>query len=65
MWFEDADDAVHRSSECVRLLRDPARSVPLVAAAKMRVLVAIVHVVHDEFSFQPSTMQPLSFEWRD
>lgn len=65
LWFDTSDDAVHGCSEWVRLLRDPVRAAPLIAAAELRVLAAKVHVVHDEFSFQPSTMQPLPFEWRD
>lgn len=32
---------------------------------KLRALVAKMRVVHDEFSFQPSTTQPLPFTWRD
>jgi hypothetical protein len=31
--------------------------------AAMRALATKLHVVHDEFSFQPSTMQPLPFSW--
>jgi hypothetical protein len=31
----------------------------------VRALVAKMLVVHDEFSFQSSTMQPLSFDWSD
>lgn len=33
--------------------------------AAIRALVAKLHVVHDEFSFQPSTMQPIPFDWDD
>lgn len=31
----------------------------------LRALAARMRVVHDEFSFQPSTMQPLPFNWAD
>jgi len=31
----------------------------------LRALAARMRVVHDEFSFQPSTMQPLPFSWSD
>jgi len=36
-----------------------------VGAAKIRALVTKMRVVHDEFSFQPSTTQPLDFSWSD
>lgn len=37
----------------------------LVDTGSIRVLAARMHVVHDEFSFQPSTMQPFGFTWSD
>ena len=30
----------------------------------VRALVARLQVIHDEFSFQPTTMQPFGFRWR-
>lgn len=30
---------------------------------RLRIVVGKVHVVHDEFSFQPTTTQPLPFSW--
>jgi hypothetical protein len=33
--------------------------------AQTRAIVARMRVVHDEFSFQPSTTQPLPFSWAE
>jgi hypothetical protein len=65
MWFDKSDDVVRFYSDCADLLRKNSGAAPLIDSAELRVLVAKVHVVHDEFSYQPSTMQPLPFNWRD
>jgi len=33
--------------------------------ARIRAVAGKMLVIHDEFSFQPSTMQPLVFNWDD
>jgi hypothetical protein len=65
LWFEGLDDLR-------RFFAEPAyRSAihPLEDAAfdgsSLRAFAARLHVVHDEFSFQPTTMQPLPFNWPD
>jgi hypothetical protein len=60
LWFDDltvmaaffADDAYVEHQQ-----QEPR----WVDTARIRALVARMHVVHDEFSFQPSTTQPLPF----
>jgi hypothetical protein len=63
LWFNNRQDIT-------RLFEDPAyvelvqpREQTVTAKNGIRALVAKMHVVHDEFSFQPSTMQPLAFTW--
>jgi hypothetical protein len=65
MWFDHSEDVARFYSECAALLRKYPGVAPLIGFAELRVLVAKMHVVHDEFSFQPSAMQPLPFKWQD
>jgi hypothetical protein len=39
------------------------REAALFDTTAMRIVITRLHVVHDEFSFQPTTMQPLPFRW--
>lgn len=60
-WFDDVEQARAFFSspayEAVGVRREPQ------LFAQVRALVARLRVVHDEFSFQPSTTQPLPFSW--
>ena len=65
LWFDG-------SVELQRFFADPAyvgkikqKESNVFDLAGMRALATKLHVVHDEFSFQPSTMQPLPFSWED
>lgn len=39
--------------------------VPLLHEGSARAIVTCVHVVHDEYSFQPTLMQPQPFRWTE
>jgi len=41
-----------------------AELTQLIENAPIRTIVGCVHVVHDEYSFQPSVTHPLEFHWR-
>lgn len=62
LWFDDLDEAK-------AFFEEPAYSGVVVEnetkvfADGARGLVARMRVVHDEFSFQPSTTQPMPFSW--
>jgi hypothetical protein len=40
-----------------------ASETSLAGGQDIRGIVAKMRVVHDEFSFQPSTTQPMAFSW--
>ncbi|MDH5175454.1 MAG: EthD domain-containing protein [Gammaproteobacteria bacterium] len=65
LWFDDL-------SAMQKFFVDVARDADLaflavgcLDRASMRAMVTRLHVVHDEFSFQPTTMQPGEFRWGD
>jgi hypothetical protein len=65
MWFADHE----RLQSFITMLTDEGAS-PLVNAEvvdvhKLRALITRLNVVHDEFSFQPTVMQPGRFDWSD
>lgn len=64
-WFDHRHQIAEFFADPAYSSKIAAREGSLVDAANIRALVAKVHVVHDEFSFQPSTTQPLSFTWND
>jgi len=53
--------SLDQDSAYVEIIRP--REISLTEKNGIRALVAKMHVVNDEFSFQPSTMQPLPFNW--
>jgi len=63
LWFNDvaAANAFFAEEEADEMLA--AREKALFADKPLRALATRVRVVHDEFSFQPSTTQPLAFSW--
>lgn len=63
LWFKDRGSLARffQDSAYLELIRP--REISLTDENGIRALVAKMHVVHDEFSFQPSTMQPLSLGW--
>ena len=62
-WFDKRDD-VARFLALPEMANEflPAE-MALTNAGQTRAVVARMRVVHDEFSFQPSTTQPLPFTW--
>lgn len=64
LWFAQRQDiAAFFADPAYATIREHESTV--FDPASMRALVARVLVVHDEFSFQPSTTQPLLFRWDD
>lgn len=62
LWFDDRPSiATFFGAAEYRALAGEEAAV--IDAASIRALVARMHVVHDEFSFQPSTTQPIPFRW--
>jgi hypothetical protein len=63
LWFDDLDNArtffADMSESQVALDSEAA----LADGEDIRGLVVKMRVVHDEFSFQPSTTQPMAFSW--
>lgn len=63
LWFDDLDNArtffADMSESQVALDSETA----LADGEDIRSLVVKMRVVHDEFSFQPSTTQPMAFSW--
>jgi hypothetical protein len=65
LWFRTrADIAAFYADES---FDEPLRrhEEQLCEGARVRALVGKMLVIHDEFSFQPSVMQPLAFNWDD
>ncbi len=62
LWFDDpaTANAFFEEPDFAGLA---AREADLFGNAPLRALATRVRVVHDEFSFQPSTTQPLPFAW--
>lgn len=62
LWFDDTAtaNAFFAEPDFAGLA---AREADLFGDAPLRALATRVRVVHDEFSFQPSTTQPLPFSW--
>jgi hypothetical protein len=65
LWFDDR-------ATLRRFLADEnlGSSFPLVAAGvvdegSLRAIVTRLHVVHDEFSFQPTAREPMGFRWQE
>lgn len=65
LWFESRSDVsrFYQDEACKAILERHESGI--VDASRLRVLVTKMRVIHDEFSFQPSTTQPLSFSWED
>lgn len=63
LWFADLAAAHAFFAEPAFGAAAAKREEALCGGAPLRVLAAKVRVVHDEFSFQPSTTQPLPFAW--
>lgn len=64
LWFAgQADMAAFFADPAYAAIRD--REAAVFDGESLRALVGKVHVVHDEFSFQPSTTQPQALSWRD
>jgi len=62
LWFDDLN-AAQAFFEDRAYAGDIAANEAKVFAPGARGLVAKMRVVHDEFSFQPSTTQPMPFSW--
>jgi len=61
VWFNDPDNAQAFFASDRREQEARAAQVNLFGDAP-RAIVSTARVMHDEFSFQPSTTQPLPFE---
>lgn len=64
MWFESRDTLRRFLSSCSSS-RFSFADPEIFEASSLRAIVTRLHVVHDEFSFQPTTMQPLKWRWDD
>lgn len=64
-WFDSREDlaAFFRHQDYASLIRPD--ETKFADADAFRAVVAKMRVVHDEFSFQPSTTQPIPFDWRE
>jgi len=62
-WFDDRKDIARLFQDSAYVESIQPRERRITDSNSTRALVAKMHVVHDEFSFQPSTMQPLPFTW--
>ena len=62
LWFDTPQEIAPYFSEAV--YRDQIAPIEReIFSGGIRAVVAKMRVVHDEFSFQPSTTQPLPFSW--
>lgn len=63
LWFRDRADVgrFYGHPACQTIVA--AHEAGSVDVGAVRAMVARMRVVHDEFSFQPSTMQPLGWAW--
>ena len=61
LWFDDTG-ALARFFADPGYLSTEGQAAQAVDVTRIRAVVARMHVVHDEFSFQPSTTQPLAFD---
>ncbi len=64
-WFDNRTDLVGFLAEPAYDWLAERGEAEICDPRKLRAVVAKMRVVHDEFSFQPSTTQPLPFSWRD
>lgn len=64
-WFDGRDNLRQFLADDARGARFPLADGELFEASSLRAVVARLHVVHDEFSFQPTTMQPGRFRWNE
>lgn len=62
-WFRSQADVppFFASPLFVQAFGDPVSA--MLIDGRARAIVTKVHVVHDEFSFQPTVMQPIEFDW--
>ena len=65
LWFDGTEEMRCFFSENAYLEDIRSREAALFEEGSMRAIVTRLHVVHDEFSFQPSTTQPQAFDWFD
>ena len=63
LWFDDIDVARTFFDNLVLNEAIIASETSLAGGQDIRGIVAKIRVVHDEFSFQPSTTQPMAFSW--
>jgi EthD domain len=63
LWFKDRGNLARFFQDSAYLEVIRPREISLMDGDGIRAVVAKMHVVHDEFSFQPSTVQPLPFNW--
>lgn len=64
MWFESRETMQRFLAEGAST-RFPLEDSGIFEASSLRAVVTRLHVVHDEFSFQSSAMQPKRFSWDD
>ena len=63
LWFEDIASATAFFDEADYSAKIVENESKVFNGAEIRGLVVKMRVVHDEFSFQPSTTQPMAFSW--
>ena len=62
-WFSRPDEIAGFFAEREYLLTAGRFERDCIDVSNVRALVTKMRVIHDEFSFQPSTVQPLGFSW--
>jgi hypothetical protein len=65
LWFDSRNALAHffAHPDYASMIRPNERG--FADADSWHAIVAKMHVVHDEFSFQPSVTQPIPFDWRE
>jgi hypothetical protein len=65
LWFTNRDDMTRFIAGSDYRSNFQSQESSFADARNIRALVCKMRVVHDEFSFQPSTTQPLPFNWSE
>lgn len=63
LWFNDRGEMEHFYADPAYSDAVRAREKTLADDAEIRAVAVRMHVVHDEMSFQPSTTQPVPYQW--
>jgi hypothetical protein len=62
-WFDDSKGLAEFFGSAAYLEQVAPYEAEAYDMLSIRALVTRLQVIHDEFSFQPTTMQPFGFRW--